>query len=65
PLTPRLHTYTRYKDLLTPWLTFENGLPVLPEGWTGNWFSEVELEKLGMPSVHRKILDEALSQLKK
>ena len=64
-LTPRFHTYTRYKDLLTPWLSFENGSPALPEGWTGSWLSEVELEKLGMPSVHRKILDEALSELKK
>jgi A/G-specific adenine glycosylase len=63
-LTPRFHTYTRYKDRLTPWLSSETGSPALPEGWTGSWFSEVELEKLGMPSVHRKILAEALSLLK-
>jgi A/G-specific adenine glycosylase len=62
-LSGRVHTYTKYRDRLTPWMAVwpETGDPPLPEGWTGRWATPGEARLLGMVSVYRKILDEALS----
>jgi len=69
PLTARVHTYTRYKDLLSPTLFQLPGaaaptLPTsgpLPAGWAGQWMTPAEAKLVGLVSVYRKILDEALS----
>ena len=62
-LTVRVHTYTRYRDQLTPfaagWTRASD--PPLPPGWVGRWVSEPEARTLGMVSTYRRILDEALS----
>lgn len=62
PLTPRTHTYTKYRDRVTPWVApwSDPGDPPLPAGWTGRWVLPAEAGSLGMVSVYRKILDEAL-----
>lgn len=60
-LSPRLHTYTKYRDRLSPitapWAG--PGDPPVPEGWTGRWVTTGEASGLGMVSVYRRILDEA------
>ena len=62
-LSGRVHTYTKYRDRLSPWESVwsETGDPPLPVGWTGRWTTPAEARLLGMVSVYRKILDEALS----
>jgi A/G-specific adenine glycosylase len=59
-LAGRVHTYTKYRDRLTPWVATWSGAgdPPLPEGWTGRWVTLEAARELGMVSVYRKILDE-------
>lgn len=61
-LAVRLHTYTKYRDRLSPWMAPWAGVenPPVPEGWEGRWVTATEAQALGMVSVYRKILDEAL-----
>lgn len=62
PLSRRVHTYTRYRDQLTPWRgEWPDGDPPLPPGWTGRWATEAEVNSLGMVSVYRKIWEEAVA----
>lgn len=60
-LTSRVHTYTKYRDRLTPcsapWI--EPNDPPIPEGWVGRWATEVEARSLGMVSVYRRVFEEA------
>ena len=62
PLTSRVHSYTKYRDRLSPlvgrWLGVDD--PVLAPGWVGRWVSLAEARSLGMASVYRKILEEAI-----
>lgn len=62
-LTRRMHTYTKYRDALSPravpWAG--PGDPPVPDGWTGQWVTADEARSLGMVSTYRRILDEALS----
>jgi A/G-specific adenine glycosylase len=60
-LSPRVHSYTKYRDALTPWVAAWNlaGDPPVPEGWVGRWATAAEAEELGMVSVYRKIFDDA------
>jgi A/G-specific adenine glycosylase len=62
-LPARVHTYTRYRDLVTPfaapWTLAED--PPLPPGWTGRWSSAAEAKSLGMVSTYRRILEDALA----
>jgi A/G-specific adenine glycosylase len=62
PLTPRVHSYTKYKDSLLPFLIIDQD-PSLPQSWTGQWVSVSQAEALALPSVHRKIYLEALKSL--
>lgn len=59
-LAGRVHTYTKYRDRLTPWVApwAGPGDPPLPEGWTGRWATLAAARELGMVSAYRKILDE-------
>lgn len=63
PLTGRVHTYTKYRDRLSPVVAAWVGPrdPPLPEGWVGRWVTADQARNLGMVSVYRKILEEALS----
>jgi len=60
-LTTRVHTYTRYKDTLSPLLIPwpESADPPLLETWTGSWMTPTEATGVAMASVYRRILDEA------
>lgn len=62
-LTPRVHTYTKYRDRLTsstaPWAGTED--PPLPEGWVGRWVTADQAHGLGMVSTYRRLFDEALT----
>jgi len=60
-LSGRVHTYTKYRDRLSPWASGWDGegSPPVPEGWVGRWTSPAEADALGLVSVYRKILDEA------
>lgn len=59
-LTSRVHTYTKYRDRLSPWAApWDVGDPPLPEGWVGRWASTAEAADLGMVSTYRRILEEA------
>ena len=62
-LAPRIHTYTKYRDKLTPYaaLWAGPGDPPVPPGWSGFWASAAEVPNLGMVSVYRRILDGAIS----
>jgi A/G-specific adenine glycosylase len=59
-LSGRVHTYTKYRDRLSPWVApwEEPGDPPLPGGWIGRWVTLAAARDLGMVSVYRKILDE-------
>ena len=59
-LSPRVHTYTRYRDRLSPVAaTWDSAVdPPLPPGWEGRWMDAAEAASVGMVSVYRKILDE-------
>ena len=63
PLTARVHTYTRYRDQVTPFAAewTRSSDPPLPPGWAGRWASVTEARSLGMVSTYRRILEEALS----
>jgi len=60
-LTARVHSYTKYRDQVTPFAAHWEGEgdPRLLPGWTGRWATAAEAQGLGMVSVYRKILDEA------
>lgn len=60
-LSARTHTYTRYRDRLTPWMApwSETADPPLPPGWTGRWVTPGDARSLGMVSVYRRIFEEA------
>lgn len=60
-LSPRLHSYTRYRDRLSVWTAIWtlHGDPVLPSGWRGQWVTGSQADSLGMVSTYRRILDEA------
>jgi len=60
-LSGRTHTYTRYRDRLSPWSApwISDEEPPLPPGWVGRWVTQPEALSLGMVSVYRKIWDEA------
>jgi len=60
-LSSRVHTYTKYRDRLTPYAApwRESGDPPLPQGWTGRWATAAEACDLGMVSVYRRMFDEA------
>ena len=61
-LTGRIHTYTKYRDRLTPWTAPWAPVadPPLPADWSGRWANHAEAQTLGMVSAYRKILDEAM-----
>jgi len=63
PLTGRVHTYTKYRDRLTSWSSpwNEKDDPPLPAGWTGRWVDRESLGQVGMISVYRRLLEEALA----
>ena len=63
-LSGRVHSYTKYRDRLTPYVAQWEGAgdPPLSEGWTGRWVSATEAAALGMVSVYRRILEEAMEQ---
>jgi A/G-specific adenine glycosylase len=63
PLTPRVHTYTRYRDTLSPRLVSSDAAKSgpLPPNWEGRWMTATEAASVGMVSVYRRILDEAQS----
>ncbi len=60
-LTGRVHTYTKYRDHLTPYAAPWRGTdqPPVPEGWMGRWVTAAEARDLGMVSTYRRIFDEA------
>ena len=60
-LSGRVHTYTKYRDRVTPFAAAWAGEddPPLPLGWVGRWATATEARELGMVSTYRKILDEA------
>lgn len=62
PLPGRVHTYTKYRDRLTPFAAEwgQAGSPILPPGWTGRWATVAEVRDLGMVSAYRRILNDAL-----
>lgn len=63
-LAPRLHTYTKFKDRLTPVLV-DSPVPLpLKAGWIERWVGFDQAETLAMPAVYRKIWQEALKILK-
>jgi len=61
-LGSRVHTYTRYRDRLTPFAApWEGGDdPSLPTGWEGRWATAQEARNLGMVSVYRRIWEESM-----
>ncbi len=61
-LAGRIHSYTKYRDQLTPWTAVWRSAddPPTPTGWVGRWVSKEDTLGLGMVSVYRKILDEAM-----
>jgi A/G-specific adenine glycosylase len=61
-LTGRIHSYTKYRDRLTPLAARWTGTaqPPLPSGWIGRWATPAEAKGLGMVSVYRRILEEAM-----
>jgi len=61
-LRERTHTYTKYKDLLYPSL-YRSPEENPPAGWQGDWIPITRLEGFPMPSVYRKILEEALAAI--
>jgi len=63
PLAARVHTYTKYRDRLSPVAAPWEGSddPPVPPDWTGRWVTVGQARDLGMVSAYRKILEEALS----
>lgn len=61
PLSARVHTYTRYRDRLSPWVAPWSAAvdPPLPPGWVGRWVDRREAQSLGMVSVYRALWIEA------
>jgi A/G-specific adenine glycosylase len=60
-LSGRVHTYTKFRDHLTPYAApwREPGPPPVPAGWMGRWVTIAEARDLGMVSAYRRIFDEA------
>lgn len=63
-LSSRVHTYTKYRDRLTSWVSRWDGSedPPLSEGWVGRWVTAEQAHRLGMVSTYRRLLDEALDR---
>jgi len=62
-LGSRVHTYTKYRDRLSPWVApwAGSGDPPTPEGWSGRWVTAAEGRDLGLVSVYRTLWNEALN----
>lgn len=60
-LSGRVHTYTKFRDHLTPYAAPWRGAdqPPMPAGWMGRWVTETEARDLGMVSAYRRMFDEA------
>lgn len=59
-LKPRMHTYTKYTDSLTPIVVRLDSVK-FPKSASGNWVAFSRLDDYPLPAIDRKIIDEMLA----